>query len=124
MACLQSFHNCNKSECYKISNLKSTDYISGFSTSKLDQYNRNGAKLCEYYGCRKHTKLHFCFRGIFCAMHACKLYQIRSEKYISENLPNEISWRYQEMLARKEFDTNHVYYINNLSKTFKQIQET
>ena len=37
-----------------------------WSTSKIEERNKNGDLLCHAFGCRKHVKLIICFGGVFC----------------------------------------------------------
>jgi hypothetical protein len=83
-------------------------------TNKLDQFNRNGAKLCDAFGCRKHARLRACYRGVFCAKHMTALASIRAMKGRTLTADDEIEWRTREVLLRKTMDAGHIHYINKL----------
>ncbi len=94
-----------------------------FSTAQLDKVNRNGDRLCDAFGCRKHVRLTKCHGGLFCADHLAELGEIRSEidrcKSLtcktSEDIKCEIQHREREQLFRKQMHGGHMWYINYLN---------
>lgn len=90
--------------------------IRAYSTNKLDLFNKNGVPLCHAFGCRRHVRLVQCFGEIFCKKHARELEEIRQFKTKEVGISDEIAARTKEMLFRKTFDANHVYYLIKLEK--------
>jgi len=94
-----------------------------FSTKQLDKVNKNGDRLCDAFGCRKHTRLTRCYRGLFCVTHLEELGEIRStiERHKSmtyktaEDIRCEIVYREREQLFRKQMHAGHMRYINVLN---------
>lgn len=79
---------------------------------KFDLVNRNGAPLCDHYGCRRHKDLIYVFRGRFCRKHAAKLAEIRDKVQNAKttgDLVAEREAREEEMLARKTMEGGHMY---------------
>lgn len=89
-------------------------------SSQYDLYNKHGAKLCDAVGCRKHKNLKSAFRGHFCKKHLNIISAIRFNKGLMHDNNGELTWRREEMLLRKRFDANHVYYIIALEKSVGQ----
>jgi len=95
---------CNKKYSWKMS-LKMTKY---------DLYNMHGAPLCHKVGCRKHKKLTYVHRGLFCQKHTAKLDYIRNKLKQAKNKKNihlELRWRQEEVEFRKTFDKGHCRYL-------------
>ncbi len=91
-----------------------------WTTYKLDLVNRNGAKLCEYFGCRKHTTLSNKFGGLFCKKHVKELAILRSCKGKESSKQHQIEWRVQEQLSRKIQCPKHWYYVITIMHGMKQ----
>lgn len=85
-----------------------------WSTNKLDLYNKNGDRICDAFGCRKHTRLVFIHRGWFCRKHRKQLDEIRMRIKETGNFIVEINARYEELLFRKRQDYGHIHYLNTL----------
>jgi hypothetical protein len=95
-----------------------------WSSNKIDSYNKNGHRLCDAYGCRKHKRLTACHRGHFCEVHQAELELIRSNISFYKSLESdtktldqtkeELHYREQELLLRKQMDKGHVRYILHL----------
>jgi len=91
------------------------------SSPKLDQYNINGTRICDAFGCRKHKKLRIVRRGMFCKKHARELDDLRKRlKYnpckTKEELMEEVELRQAEARFRKIMDEAHMEYLLGLER--------
>lgn len=85
--------------------------------SKNDLTNRNGDTLCQKFGCRKHEKLHKCFRGLFCAQHSRELFVLRQQLIFTKSSGNkndECYMRQKEVEFRKTACPGHMKYLYDL----------
>lgn len=101
----------------------------GSLLSEADLVNQNGHRLCERYGCRKHTKLKSIFGGVFCKKHAEELAKIRTrigrlsmaralvtkDRPITDgSLLEEIRARLIEFRLRKTDSPGHLKFVWNV----------
>jgi hypothetical protein len=86
-----------------------------YSTTKLDGYNRNGDRLCDAFGCRKHSKLKQYRGGWFCNRHCVELEAIRA-RIDHSGSEDELAARQEELRFRKVFHPGHVLYAAQLER--------
>jgi hypothetical protein len=86
--------------------------------SKYELYNKNGARICDAVGCRKHARLVHTRRGWFCPRHAAELEAIRDRLEAAKaasDVAAEVDARRDEAVMRKTVCGGHVHYM--LEKT-------
>lgn len=88
-------------------------------TSKLDTFNRNGARMCDAFGCRCHKKLQEACGGLFCRRHVRDIRAIRARIDHSGSM-DELLARQEELRFRKQFHAPHVVYTNVLAQQHLQ----
>jgi len=86
-----------------------------------DLHNKNGAKLCDAVGCRKHKKLISMYKGLFCAEHIDELIIIRNNIKNTYNTNVELKYREEELLFRKVVDKGHMQCVLNLYKNKNKV---
>lgn len=101
------------------------------SSPRYDLVNRKGATLCEFYGCRRHTKLRHVYNGLFCNEHRKVLGMLRSNVMPLKMLPvfskkpmhwvREYGLRFVECLLRKRVDMDHLHYVYNVEVALSKI---
>lgn len=81
--------------------------------NRFDTHNRNGEKICDSVGCRKHKRLTSVHGGFFCKIHRRELDEIRMniQFFKSRLIRHEIEWRTREFLFRKTLDPGHMDYL-------------
>jgi hypothetical protein len=87
-----------------------------WSTTKLDIFNRNGARLCEAFGCRKHTRLRNICGGIFCLNHCLQLTAIRQRIKTGVNKIEVVQVRVEEQIFRKIQCARHMHCILSMNE--------
>ncbi len=80
----------------------------------FDLYNKNGDRICDAVGCRKHVRLVRVHRGVFCARHAQEIAHIRSDIAPHRGDATEAAARLREIRLRKRADEAHVRYACRL----------
>lgn len=86
-----------------------------------DLHNKNGAKLCNAVGCRKHKQLISIYKGLFCAEHIGELSIIRENIKNTYNTNIELKYREEELLFRKVVDKGHMQCVLNLYKNKNKV---
>ena len=100
-------------------------YTPPAQTSQYDLVNMHGAPLCHAIKCRKHTKLHRAYRGVFCPAHLLAIASIRErilhiphEEATLEELQREV-----EALLRKIMEPGHMHYLAKLENRIKELSK-
>ncbi|QBZ81206.1 hypothetical protein pclt_cds_613 [Pandoravirus celtis] len=78
-------------------------------------FNRNGARMCDALGCRRHARLVQVHRGLFCQRHAAVASRIRARIAPHRGDADEAEARVAEIVFRKRLDTGHLRYAVRLS---------
>ncbi|WBR14204.1 hypothetical protein pkur_cds_29 [Pandoravirus kuranda] len=88
----------------------------GPTTRPPDQLlNRNGARMCDALGCRRHVRLIEVHRGVFCRRHAAVAADLRARIAPHRGDAVEAEARVAEIVFRKRPDHGHVHYAVRLS---------
>jgi hypothetical protein len=85
----------------------------GWTTNKLDKYNKNRAKICDTFGCRKHVRLVADYGGVFCQHHLEELQKIRS---LITHKGDDFDARLEEIRFRKSLSVSHAHYAAKIEK--------
>jgi len=95
--------------------------------AKIEKFNKNGDEMCHTFGCRKHKKLKYVFKGMFCHEHSKKLETIRNNIILAKkeyDIVSEDEWRQEELLFRKFQDKGHMIFKNRVEYIVKEIYKT
>jgi hypothetical protein len=83
---------------------------------KYDVYNKNGARLCNAYGCRKHARLTQFGGAMWCRKHLPQIQQLRQVIQPHDGTKEEFDARLEELRLRKTMDYGHWHYASKLEK--------
>lgn len=85
----------------------------------FDARNRNGARLCQHVGCRKHVRLEVATRAHFCRRHAPWMRALYA-RVVHAPVPDDVELAARAMLiaARKGTCARHVEYLRRYAPEF------
>ena len=87
------------------------------SAGPLATHNRNGARLCDRVGCRRHRRLFFAFGGRFCHRHCREVGAIRADVLRAKETGDrelELLARSRNAAIRKRISPGHMAWMLEL----------
>jgi hypothetical protein len=81
-----------------------------------EQFNTNGARMCDAFGCRRHARLVAIHQGLFCTSHAETLKEMRRDIVAHRGDAREARARLREIALRKNVDLGHKRYAGILAR--------